>query len=60
MFLLFLPVVPEALFARSYLLSPNACILFFLKTLWDENLRGGWSQFFFKLFFFSYAVVLES
>lgn len=46
MFLLFLPVVPEVLFARSYLLSPNACIIF-LKTLWDENLRGGWSQYFF-------------
>lgn len=55
MFLLFLPVVPETLFARSYLLSPNACIFF--KTLWDENLRGGWSQYFLK--FFLYAVVLE-
>lgn len=31
---------------------------FFFKTLWDENLRGGWSQSFFFIIF-SYAVVLE-
>lgn len=35
----------------------SQCIYIFLKTLWDENLHGGWSQYFF--FISSYAVVLE-
>lgn len=61
MFLLFLSVVSEAVFARSYLLSLNAFIYFitfFFKTLWDENLCGGWSQSF-LLLLFSYDVVVE-
>ena len=62
MFLLFLSVVPEAMFARSALLSPNACILFFffLKKRhcgMKICMVGGHNFFFFLIF--SYAVVLE-
>lgn len=46
MFLLFLPVVPESLFARSYLLSPNACIIFLRHCGMKICVVGGHNIFF--------------
>lgn len=46
MFLLCLPVVPEALFAKSYLLSPNAYIIFLRHCGMKICVVGGHNIFF--------------